>query len=54
MWEIKKLNLDCMAAKEQRLLHLNELEELRNKDCDSSRIYKDKTKGWHDQKIFKK
>ena len=31
MWEIKKLNLDCQATKEKRLLQLNELEELRNR-----------------------
>ena len=43
MWEIKKLNFDCQAAKEKRLLQLNELEELRNKAYDNARIYKDKT-----------
>ena len=47
MWEIKKLNFDCQAAKENRLLQMNELEELRNEACDSARIYKDKTKRWH-------
>ena len=44
MWTIKKLNFDFKAAKEDRLLQLNELEELRNEACDSVRIYKDKTK----------
>ena len=44
MWEIKKLNFDCQAAKEKILLQLNELEELRNKSYDNARIYKDKTK----------
>ena len=44
MWAIKKLNFDFKAAKEERLLQLNELEELRNEAYDSSRIYKDKTK----------
>ena len=29
MYTIKKLNLDCQAVKEKRLLQLNELEELR-------------------------
>ena len=43
-WAIKKLNFDFKAAKEDRLLHLNELEELRNEAYDSARIYKDKTK----------
>ena len=30
MWAIKKLNFDFKAAKEDRLLQLSELEELRN------------------------
>ena len=54
MWAIKKLNLDCQAAKEKRLLQLNELEELRNETYDNARIYKDKTKRWHDQRILRK
>ena len=33
---------------------MNELEELRNEACDNARIYKDKTKKWHDQKILRK
>ena len=54
MWAIKKLNFDFKAAKEDRLLQLNELEELRNEAYDSARIYKDKTKKWHDQRILRK
>ena len=33
---------------------MNELEELRNEAYDHARIYKDKTKTWHDQKILRK
>ena len=44
MWAIKKLNCDFQAAKENRLLQMNELEELRNETYDNARIYKDKTK----------
>ena len=44
MWAIKKLNFDFKMAREERLLHLNELEELRNEAYDNARIYKDKTK----------
>ena len=54
MWAIKKLNRDFKAAKEKRLLQMHELEELRNEAYDSVRIYKDKTKKWHDQKILRK
>ena len=44
MWAIKKLTFDFKAAKEERLLQLNEMEELMNEASDSARIYKDKTK----------
>ena len=44
MWAIQKLNYDLQAAKEKRLLQMNELEELRNEAYDNVRIYKDKTK----------
>ena len=54
MWAIKKLNFDFKMAKEERLLKLNELEELRNEAYDNARIYKDKTKKWHDQRILRK
>ena len=33
---------------------MNELEELRNETYDNAKIYKDKTKKWHDQKILRK
>ena len=54
MWAIKKLSCDFQAAKEKRLLKMNELEELRNEAYDNAKIYKDKTKKWHDQKILRK
>ena len=33
---------------------MNELEELRNEAYDNAKIYKDKTKKWHDQKIMRR
>ena len=54
MWTTKKLKFDFQATKEERLLQLNELEELRNEAYDNVRIYKDKTKKWHDQKILRR
>ena len=54
MWAIKKLNFDFKTAKEERLLQLSELEELRNEAYDNAKIYKDKTKKWHDQRILRK
>ena len=54
MWAIKKLNFDFKTAKEERLLQLDELEELRNEAYDNTKFYKDKTKKWHDQRILRK
>ena len=54
MWAIEKLNCDFQAVKEERLLQLNELKELRNEAYDNARIYKDKTKKWQDQRILRK
>ena len=53
MLAIKNLNFKFKAAKEERLLQLNELEELRNEAYVNARIYKDKIKKWHDQKILR-
>ena len=33
---------------------MSELEELRNEAYDNARIYTDKTKRWHDQKIMRR
>ena len=54
LWAIKKLNCGFQAAKEKRLLQMNELEELRNGAYDNARIYKERTKRWHDQKILRR
>ncbi|XP_021767719.1 uncharacterized protein LOC110732109 [Chenopodium quinoa] len=48
-WAIKELNMDLSLAGEMRLLKLNDLEELRDVAYESSRLYKEKTKKWHDQ-----
>ncbi|KAK9024873.1 hypothetical protein V6N11_064779 [Hibiscus sabdariffa] len=51
-WAIKKINLDAQLAGEHRLLDLNEMEEFRNQAYDSARLYKERTKRWHDQHIL--
>ncbi|KAL4297800.1 hypothetical protein GQ457_12G015030 [Hibiscus cannabinus] len=51
-WAIKTVNMDWKAAVQKRLLDLNELEELRTASYDNAKIYKDKTKRWHDRKIL--
>ena len=48
-WAVKKLNLDMGGAGLNRLLDINELEELRNDAYFNSKIEKDKLKRWHDQ-----
>ncbi|KAL4284445.1 hypothetical protein GQ457_16G018490 [Hibiscus cannabinus] len=51
-WAIKKINLDAQLAGERRLLELNKMEEFRNQAYGSARLYKEKTKKWHDQHIL--
>ncbi|CAM8922992.1 unnamed protein product [Rhodiola kirilowii] len=54
MWAIKMLNMDLQTAGDHRVLQLHELEEIRNEAYESARIYKEKTKKWHDRKIFRR
>ncbi|KAL4281292.1 hypothetical protein GQ457_03G019860 [Hibiscus cannabinus] len=51
-WAIKKINLDSTLVGERILLELNEMEEFRNQAYDSARLYKERTKRWHDQHIL--
>ena len=44
-------NMDLDEAGVQRKLQLNELEEIRNDAYDSARIYKEKTKAFHNKMI---
>ena len=53
MWAMKKLNMDLNEAAKQRLNQLNELDEFRLKAYESSALYKEKMKKYHDQKIEK-
>ncbi|KAK6120517.1 hypothetical protein DH2020_045740 [Rehmannia glutinosa] len=53
-WAVKKLNLDFKKAGEERLLHLNEMEEFQDKAYENFRIYKERTKRWHDKMIKKR
>ena len=51
-WATRMLNMNFKMAKKKRMLQLNELDELRQNAYDSSRIYKEKTKAWHDKKLM--
>ncbi|XP_022867536.1 uncharacterized protein LOC111387228, partial [Olea europaea var. sylvestris] len=53
-WVVKKLNLDMKSAGPQRLLQLNELEEFRNDAYENEKIYKERTKMWHDKRIMRR
>ncbi|XP_070002545.1 uncharacterized protein LOC142165959 [Nicotiana tabacum] len=50
-WAIKKLNMDLEATSEKRLLQLNELDEFRLHSYENVKLYKEKTKRWHDKRI---
>ena len=53
-WAIKKLNFDLKSAGEKRLLDLNELDEMRLEAYESARLYKEKTKRWHDKNLVRR
>ncbi|XP_021775765.1 uncharacterized protein LOC110739623 [Chenopodium quinoa] len=53
-WAIKELNMDMSLAGEKRLLKLNELEGPRYDAYENSRLYKERTKRWHDRHVRNK
>ena len=50
-WAIKRWNMDLQAAGTKRQMQLAELDEWRDKAYHNSRIYKERTKRWHDKRI---
>ena len=53
-WTLKFLNFDEALSRENRKLQLLELEEMRLNAYESSRLYKEKVKAYHDRKLLKK
>ena len=53
-WALKLLNFDNNACGEKRKLQLLELEEMRLNAYESSKIYKQKLKAYHDKKLQRK
>ena len=53
-WAIRAFNSNLIQAGKQRLLQLNELDELRRESYESSRIYKERLKSFHDKTIARK
>ncbi|XP_015970621.1 uncharacterized protein LOC107494099 [Arachis duranensis] len=50
-WALKLLNFDNNTAGERKILQLNELEEFRSQAYENAKIYKEKVKKWHDQRL---
>ncbi|CAM8877970.1 unnamed protein product [Rhodiola kirilowii] len=54
LWAIRELNMDMKAAGGKRLLQLHELDEIRLDSYENARIYKERTKKWHDKQIVRR
>ncbi|XP_062103552.1 uncharacterized protein LOC133814632 [Humulus lupulus] len=53
-WAVKRLNIDLFMAGKNRLMELNEFNEFQNEAYENARIYKDKSKAFHDKRILRK
>ncbi|KAM1636626.1 hypothetical protein ACFX1X_014770 [Malus domestica] len=53
-WAVKTFNMDIDATGLHKKLQLNELEEIRNEAYENARIYKEKTKAFHNKMIRSK
>jgi hypothetical protein len=49
--QLRKWNMDLHLAGKNRQMQLSKLEEWREKAYHNSKIYKDRTKRWHDKRI---
>ncbi|GKA07249.1 DNA-directed DNA polymerase [Tanacetum coccineum] len=48
---LKQCNMDLIVAAKNRFTKLNELMELRDRAYENTRIYKERTKRWHDSSV---
>ena len=53
-WATRQLNMDSKMAGKKHILQLSELEEFCNEAYENTKIYKEKTKAWHDKHIVRK
>ncbi|XP_013607965.1 PREDICTED: uncharacterized protein LOC106314676 [Brassica oleracea var. oleracea] len=51
-WAVKLLNFDIKSAKERRSIQIHELGDIRHLAYESTKIYKEKTKAYHDKRII--
>ena len=52
-WAIKRWNIDFEATGIKRKMQLSELDEWREKAYHNAKIYKERTKRWHDKRMKK-
>jgi len=53
-WALKFVNFDEKAFREQKKIQLLELQEMRLTAFESSKLYKERVKAYHDKKLLKK
>jgi len=53
-WTLKWLNFNAKASAKKRKIQLSELEEMRLNAIQSSRLYKECVKAYHDKKLLKR
>lgn len=51
-WVIQKMNIDAKACGERWWLELNELDDLRVNAYENVKLYKERTKLWHDRHLW--
>ncbi|GJR54030.1 putative nucleotidyltransferase, ribonuclease H [Tanacetum coccineum] len=50
-WALKQCSMDLTATANNRFIELNELMELRDGAYENTKIYKERTKRWHDSRL---
>ncbi|GJY74018.1 retrotransposon protein, putative, ty1-copia subclass [Tanacetum coccineum] len=50
-WALKQCNMDLTVVAKNRFIELNELMKLRDGAYENTRIYKERTKKWHDSRL---
>ncbi|GJS88038.1 reverse transcriptase domain-containing protein [Tanacetum coccineum] len=50
-WALKQCNMDLTTTAKNRYMELNELMELQDGAYENTRIYKERTKRWHDSRL---
>ncbi|GJY36356.1 reverse transcriptase domain-containing protein [Tanacetum coccineum] len=50
-WALKQCNMDLTTVVKNHFMELNELMELRDGSYENTRIYKERTKRWHDSRL---